>query len=476
MPIVEIRDTTEARRFVVQSLWLQRVLKPAEDTVRLILEWCMEMSSAGHPLPPPGFVADCGHLVFGAHSEADTERLHLPSINPGLVREYEDYVLGKLYADSSFERGSDALAHYGPPRDRAKGLAFLLAQLGEQTGFDGVVLSPGVVRELERAEPADVLAEGWQSLTEEASEYLAKQYELLIQKVHNTGQTLAPEDVFELEHKTALAGFGPRVALRQMLRTANRFESVMPQFHSPGRSRHVEVATHILDEDTYPVGGFTSISNRGSIESLLHSQLSYMERDDDLRPDLFDIKFLRDELLYYSRDDNQFFRRRRTFVIALFPSLVETRVKDADLPYQRIILALAMVQALVEKLIEWLAEESLLFEILIPESGVLATETELLKMVFREQIANGTIEILPFNMSHLAEHCDEHARRSLTHGLVVSRTDETPPIEDALLTRLVISQPAPEYGIDQDPLVEPEHHTVTEAWERVVVELINDMA
>lgn len=476
MAIVEIRDTTEARRFVVQSLWLQRVLKPTEDTVRHVLEWCMEMSSAGHPVQPPGFVADCGHLVFGAHSDADTERTQLPSVRPGLVREYEDYVLGKLYADSSFERGSDALAHYGSPRDRSKGLAFLLAQLSEQTGFDGVVLSPGVIRELERAEPADVLAEGWKSLTDEASDYLTSQYELLIQRVHNTGQTLAPEDVFELEHKTALAGFGPRVALRQMLRAANRFQSVMPKFHSPGRSRHVEVATHILDEDTYPVGGFTSISNRGSIESLLHSQLAYMERDDDLRPDLFDIKFLRDELLYYSRDENQFFRRRRTFVIALFPSLVETRVKDPDLPYQRIILTLAMIQALVETLIEWLAEESLQFEILIPESGVLATETELIEMVFREQIVNGTVEVQPFDMDHLAEHCDSHARRSLTHCLLVSRTDEHPPIEDVLLTRLIVNCAVPHLGIDRDALSEPESVDSSDAWERAVVDLVSDLA
>lgn len=473
---VEIRDTAEARRFVVQSMWMQRVLKPSKETVRTVLRWCMEVTSAGHPLPPPGFAADCGHLAFGAQSEADAERIHVPGVSPGLVREYEDYVLGKLYADSSFERGSDALAHYGSPRDRAKGLAYLLAQLSEQTGFGGVVFSPGVVRELERAEPADVLAEGWQSLTDGVSPHIRDQYEALIQCVHNTGETLAPEDVFELEHKTALAGFGPRVALRQMLRVANQFESAMPRYHSPGRSRHVEVATQILDEDNYPVGGFTSISNRGSVESLLHSQLAYMERDEEMRPDLFDIKFLRDELLYYSRDENQFFRRRRTFVFVLHPSLVETRVKDADLPCQRIILTLAAIQALVEKLIEWLAEESLQFEILMPESGALATETELIEMVFRDQIANGTVDVLAFDLQNLSAHCASHARRSLTHCLIVSRVDEIPAMEDALLTRFVINQPVPSVGIDRDALSVSESNTTMEAWERGVVELVNDLA
>ena len=62
---IEIRGTDDARRFVVQSLWLQRVLKPSVETVRTILEWCMEISSSGRPLPPPSFVADCGQLTMG---------------------------------------------------------------------------------------------------------------------------------------------------------------------------------------------------------------------------------------------------------------------------------------------------------------------------------------------------------------------------------------------------------------------------
>src|SRR6202040_3897497 len=95
---------------------------------------------------------------------------------------------------------------------------------------------------------------------------------------------------------------------------------------------------------------------------LLDSQLAFMETD---RPDLFDIKFLRDELLYYARDENQFLRRRRTFVFALYPDLVRARFKDADLPWQRIILLLALLIVVVRKLSEWLAAEALVFEFLI---------------------------------------------------------------------------------------------------------------
>src|SRR5207249_190972 len=113
--------------------------------------------------------------------------------------------------------------------------------------------------------------------------------------------------------------------LRQVLRAAERLEAALPHHRPRPRPGRLEVPTRILDEDTYPVGGFSSLSTRGSVESLLHSQLAYMEPDD--RPDLFDIKYLRDELLYYARDENQCLRRRRTFVFALFPDLARARHK-----------------------------------------------------------------------------------------------------------------------------------------------------
>ena len=74
------------------------------------------------------------------------------------------------------------------------------------------------------------------------------------------------------------------------------------------RKRRYSVATNIMEEDHYPIGGFTSISNRGTVESMVRSELAYI--DEGMRPDLFDIKFARNELLFYSRDENQFLRRR----------------------------------------------------------------------------------------------------------------------------------------------------------------------
>ena len=122
----------------------------------------------------------------------------------------------------------------------------------------------------------------------------------------------------------------------------------------------------MLDEDQYPVGGYTSISTRGSIESLLHSQLAYME---DESPDLFDMKFVRDELFYYSRDENQFLRRRRAFVFVLFPDLLAARFKDPELPHQRIVMLQSAILALVRRLTEWLSTDAIRFEVLFVQDG-----------------------------------------------------------------------------------------------------------
>src|SRR5205807_9017417 len=140
---------------------------------------------------------------------------------------------------------------------------------------------------------------------------------------------------------------------------AETLEAALPRQRVRPLARRMEVPTRILDEDTYPVGGFTSISTRGSPESLLHSQLAYMETDE--RPDLFDVKFLRDELLYYARDENQFLRRRRSFVFALFPDLLHTRVKDPTLPYQRGVLLLALIVVVIRRLSDWLSTDALVF-------------------------------------------------------------------------------------------------------------------
>ena len=452
MRVHELRDPDRARDYCVQGLWLQRILPPRADRVPEILSWSLEIADAGEPLPAPGFVADVGHLIFQAETTLRHDVAPAPGWPVGLARTYEDHVLARLDTDSSFERAGDALRRC-QGRDRARGLAFLVNQLRHRADLGGVLLSPAVVKGLRDQPPEQVLGLGWQSLTQAGPLPLLKDlYDELVVQIRNSGAVLGPEDVFELEHGTALSAFSQRVALRQILQAASALEAELPPQRPRPLERHHEVPTRILDEDTYPVGGFASISNRGTIESLLHSQLTYMEPAG--RPDLFDIKFVRDELLYYSRDENQFRRQRRTFVFALFPDLERARFKDSELTWQRIVLVLGLALTAVRKLLEWLTADALRFEVLFLDDGAgpqaLVAEQALMETVFREQVANGTVVINRLPRGRLSDHCTRHARYSRCHCLAVATTDQHLDMEGVRLGRLVIAGPCPALGLEDD--------------------------
>src|SRR4051794_19072945 len=106
MDVVELRDLDEARGYLLQGLLLQRITGPAANTVRDALTWAQEISAAGDPLPPTGFIADLGQAVFNPDRSArgGREAAALSGLPPGLMRLYEDLVLGKFYADWAFER------------------------------------------------------------------------------------------------------------------------------------------------------------------------------------------------------------------------------------------------------------------------------------------------------------------------------------------------------------------------------------
>jgi hypothetical protein len=464
-----LRDLEEARRFLLQGLWWQRVVPPTAAAVRPALEWALQAANEGTPLPPIGLIADVGQAAYGSDWETRSTRsqVTIPGLPVNLLSTYEDHVLGKIYSDWTFARASDALRRY-QGRDRARGLAFLLRHLWERLHIPGVDFSPGIIKSALDAPPEEVLNQGWESLRQEGpQQLLIDMYESLIQCARRTAEVLGPEDIFELEHRTALAVYGERLALRQVLRAAAAFESTLPRHKIRVPPRRMEVPTRILDEDTYPVGGFTSLSNRGTVESMLHSQLAYMESDPNERPDLFDIKFLRDELLYYARDENQFLRRRRTFAIVFDPALTEEILfKDNELDYQRGVLLLGLLVAVVRKLTEWLTTDALAFRFIFPkvEGDPMQRERELLAMLLREPIANGTAIIEEMPAREIPARCTDWARRSLCHVLTISPRPVPVDANDTAETLLRVAGPRPALGDSLSSVTPLEADDAQECW------------
>jgi hypothetical protein len=455
MEPVELRDPEAARRFLIQGIWLQRVRRPAGSTIRPVWDFSLAIAAAGDPLPPIGFVADFAHVLL------DTENSSLPApvaVSAGfpasLARKYEDYVLGKIFADRTVDRAADVVRRV-QGWDRARGAAYIVTRFRERAGFGGALLSPAVIKTMAEAPADDILAQGWDSLNRGVEPLLIDLYEDLIAATRRVADVLGPEDLFELEHGTALAELGQRVGLRQVLQTASRFEAGLPPQKPRPRPGRREIPTPVFDEDAYPVGGFASISTRGTIESLLHSQLAYMEPAAAGRPDLFDVKFVRDELLYYSRDENQFLRRRRSFVVVLAPDLVRARFKDPDLPGQRIVLLLGLLVALVRRLTAWLTADALVFEFLFvsdDDAQPLAPEQALLEMVFRDSIANGGVRLAQApDLDAARRVVMDHGRRSLCQAVVIGTNSGTLQVASADVAALRISGQRPELSLAVGP-------------------------
>jgi hypothetical protein len=463
-PII-IRDSTEARQLLVQGLWWMQRLRPDANNVRRVLAWAKEAASAGQPLPPIGFIGDVGHMLLDEDAELRTNRepLQVPNLPINVVRTYEDHVLGKLDADFTFARAVDALRHYDKVKNReqARGLAYFLNQFRERADYLGIEISPGVINTLLDMPPDEVLTEGWESLRQDGpNPRLEKLYQSLIEASRGTPEALGSDDVFDLERRYALEELSQRLAHRQVLRAAAELEATLPRHKIRPLAYRAEVPTRILDEDTYPVGGFTSISNRGSVESMLHSQLAYMETDTAHRPDLFDTLYLLDELLYYSRDENQFLRRRRTFVIALAPDLVQTRFKDFELPFQRGVMLMGLLYLTVRKLVDWLSADALNFQILSTsdaDNDPLAGEKAILQKLLAEEIALDVVHFNKLDLRKLGKLCEDWSRRSMVHCLVVGVDPPLVEAREVVVNRLAINGPRPYLGggdLDELTLVE----------------------
>lgn len=469
----ELRDPELARRHVVAGLWLARVAAPSPELLTASLGWLLQLAGQGHGIPPLGFLADLGLLTLGAHDAAPPlPDRDVPGFDAGLIRRYEDYCLGKLYADLTFERASDAIARIDEA-ERGRAVVYLTERLLSQAGFTGIVINPAVIRGLLQQSGDELLQQSGQRLSLEGPPpELIEQYEALIACIKDTGDLLLPEDVFELEHGTALAEFGQRLALRQTLRSAELLAEGIARQRPRGPSRRRQVATRLLEEDAYPVGGFSSISTKGTIESLLHSQLVFLERG--ARPDLFDIKYVRDELLYYSRDENQFLRRRTTLAFVFAPDLTAARTKDAALPYQRIILGMGLVIALVRKLLDWLSDEAVqLHAIFIapPGEAPLADEQELLTLLFADDIARKVAVVESLPQAKLSATIADHARRSAVECVVLSAGRWQFTSDSAHNLRIDLSTPEPHLELPDGRVFYSEQRGLA-AWREVLVQLL----
>jgi hypothetical protein len=107
---------------------------------------------------------------------------------------------------------------------------------------------------------------------------------------------------------------------------------------------------------------------------------------------VFTVRYVEGELLYYTRDDSVFRRHRRVIGLALAADLDDARVKDRDMPWQRLIVALGLVVAAIRWLTEQLGDHALTIRVGFPP-GQLAEEREIVALLLSGEIQRGLVVV-----------------------------------------------------------------------------------
>ncbi len=417
---VEIRDSDEATRWMSAGMCLMRLSRPTETEVTQIAKRVIRAVSEAGALPPVGVLADVGHLLSGGALKFEAP---LPAADKAVlsaVRSYEDQFLGRLAQDPRLEAIADALMRL-PEGSRDDAVALLITRVSERIGYDKAVsMSPGVARRATEIAADELLELGYDALRQghELTEALAAGYADLVRGARRTGALLTDADVFVFENLTVLDSLSQRLSIEQVVEVSEALSRMLPKRMKPkSPNQRGRTPTNIEDEDRYPIGGFSSISTSGSLENLVTSELIYMEGADSSEVDLFDMRYVEGELLFYTRDESVFIRSRRQLNLVLSPQLVEGRFKDAQLQYQRLVILLGMINCVVQRLAAWLNEEGLFFRVVFltedHSKTPLIAEHDLAALLLREWVEKEMAEVVQIgSLDELLEQAEEAARNA----------------------------------------------------------------
>ena len=333
----------EIREFLVSSL-LHLFGPPwAASPQATGLDLANEMVGMGLPVPWLGFLSD---LVTWAQGNP----LHRQSITPSLkshavqksLQGYRNRVIGLLTSDRNCLSLRKELASQSQGQ-QVRSLAWLMAQWHEASLWEGKTLVPGQIASL-KSQTASSLEAKAISLWDSASvELLQNMIDMILgtsDRFTNSRSVYQKHYLQALETGHSSLQLAQYTGLRQIQKARESlFTSLYWEIaHDPAARQEID-NRHVLD-DEFPIGGYSSISNKGRFESLLPSQLALWDEPVG-ETDLFTWKYTRDELWYYSRDENAIRKPPLEVAILLWPGISEARTYDREIGFQSLTVLLA---------------------------------------------------------------------------------------------------------------------------------------
>ncbi|PRQ05517.1 hypothetical protein [Enhygromyxa salina] len=488
----EARDNVD--QWAAAGLSLQRGVPPGAELLNRVRPWLESTLELLALLPPLGVVADLGRLLARDPFDiAASVVLADPELRAALDA-YEEHVLGRLSADYRLEHARDALLRLEPSVRPTATAVFVEQVLGRirqaQRPGELELDSPGpsAVRRVLHRHGVELLELGAEALSDPQFAPLRRElgqvYAGLARGARQCGALIGDVELYTLENLEALHSPSLRLAMAQIADSAQAIERSLPVRVRRSDASRGRTPTKVEDESAYPIGGYASIATIGGIESLVSSELIYMNPPDERAAghvDLFDVRWAAGELLKYTRDESVHTRERRTICFALAPELDDARIKDADVPFQRIVVALGGVIAGVRKLCAWLDEAELVLRIMtigVPSraggstSQPLRPELELARLILREYIESGVVTLIEVEDADAAR---AHAQQATQIGgsdlvwllgaeFVASEPDEPGSAAEYREHALSLDHARPRVWIDAGRGTEP-HTLHADGWD-----------
>lgn len=399
MTILDLSAADDLQRYLTASLDERGHAAPlTPQNFRRAAQWFSALYGQGWERLPFFVVFDLGHLLLEG-SQFAFRSLHagaaISDDNPELAARvaYENRLLNRLLVLPVFAELRDILDDAVDPNPRIVAiLSCWLAPLREVAALPTLQTSIQTLRQIS-SPPSLSVAEARVQIEKQLNlpGLIAGQREVVLEVMGNAplSQLIGPEDLFIFRHIEALSNSALRLTARQLVFLEQQMgDTDPPPAHL--RREPPQIQVNLQDAGYFPQGGLDQLANRGSIENLVRTELAYIDPTEDV--DLFTMRYLEGELLYYTRDDAQLLRRSRTAHIAL--ELDQTHhIQYPGHPAQLGLLLRAMVGRLIDDLFTIFSTDSLKVVLRLHDRRA-AEAAELWKIRFSDVIARGELDIV----------------------------------------------------------------------------------
>jgi len=330
------------------SLYWLGILEETEGSAPKALGWLQALWALGADHLPLGLTHDLGFLLLRGEAVRMYSSRHLGD----WTREervqrlrYEDSLLGRWLLDEGIKTASLII----------RALPEKLREAALIHAIDLILTKPLLALELPEGNTALLRREGagwlepisdlpWEMELDPAwKKFAGESLERCIEPLK--GSPLRERDLWELEHFAELPSESARLALRQLHALKESVGSIS-RARAIQMERRAEIPSTNEESGEFPAGGFNALSTRGRMENLVRSEIAYVDAPlGELPFDLFDLRFLLGELLYYTRDESPLLDAQRNFTFLIDrPSTF--RQKQPEFPAQDLLLLEGFLLAL----------------------------------------------------------------------------------------------------------------------------------